>query len=95
MHRDDARALVILNAPLKLHLANLGYLVSFRRGHYQRALEEAIQTHQSQWPKAWQGKNPLANGGSYMTMTPEERVSNTAMEIGFHSIYSSRLTRPS
>ncbi|EGD92558.1 hypothetical protein TESG_00131 [Trichophyton tonsurans CBS 112818] len=44
------------------------------RGHYQRALEEAIQTHQSQWPKAWQGKNPLANGGSYMTMTPEERI---------------------
>ncbi|KAM5456287.1 hypothetical protein MaudCBS49596_001309 [Microsporum audouinii] len=44
------------------------------RGHYQRALEEAIQTHQSQWPKAWQGKSPLVNGGGFMTMTPEERI---------------------
>lgn len=46
----------------------------FRRGHYQRPLEEAIQTHMSQWPKAWQGKNPLHGGGSFATMTPEERV---------------------
>ncbi|KAF3482428.1 uncharacterized protein GIQ15_05187 [Arthroderma uncinatum] len=44
------------------------------RGHYQRALEEAIQTHQSQWPKAWQGKSPLSGGGGFATMTPEERI---------------------
>ncbi|KAK2825675.1 hypothetical protein FQN49_007477 [Arthroderma sp. PD_2] len=44
------------------------------RGHYQRALEEAIQTHQSQWPKAWQGKSPLSGGGAFATMTPEERI---------------------
>lgn len=46
-----------------------------RKGHYQRALEEAVQTHASQWPRAWGGKNPLHGGGSFATMTPEERVS--------------------
>ncbi|WEW56578.1 hypothetical protein PRK78_002025 [Emydomyces testavorans] len=44
------------------------------RGHYQRALEEAVQTHQSQWPKAWAGKNPLHGGRTFATMSPEERV---------------------
>lgn len=46
-----------------------------RKGHYQRALEEAVQTHSSQWPRAWGGKNPLHGGGSFASMTPEERVS--------------------
>ena len=45
-----------------------------RKGHYTRALEEAIQTHNSQWPHAWNGKNPLHGGGSFNKMTPEERV---------------------
>ncbi|CRG87102.1 hypothetical protein PISL3812_04117 [Talaromyces islandicus] len=44
------------------------------KGHYQRALEEAVQTHSSQWPRAWGGKNPLHGGGSFATMTPEERL---------------------
>jgi hypothetical protein len=44
------------------------------RAHYQRPLEEAIQTHASQWPKAWQGKNPLHGGRTFATMPPEERV---------------------
>lgn len=48
----------------------------YRRNHYTRPLEEAIQTHQSQWPKAWQGKNPLHGGRSFATMAPEERVSS-------------------
>ncbi|KAJ5665131.1 uncharacterized protein N7477_007579 [Penicillium maclennaniae] len=44
------------------------------RNHYTRPLEEAISTHQSQWPKAWQGKNPLHGGRSFTTMAPEERL---------------------
>ncbi|KAH8702504.1 hypothetical protein BGW36DRAFT_356621 [Talaromyces proteolyticus] len=44
------------------------------KGHYQRALEEAVQTHSSQWPRAWGGKNPLHGGGSFNTMSPEERL---------------------
>ncbi|KAL2852909.1 hypothetical protein BJY01DRAFT_207471 [Aspergillus pseudoustus] len=44
------------------------------RNHYQRPLEEAIQTHASQWPKAWQGKNPLHGGRNFASMTPEERL---------------------
>ena len=45
-----------------------------RKGHYTRALEEAIQTHSSQWPHAWNGKNPLHGGGSFNKMTQEARV---------------------
>ncbi|KAL2865667.1 uncharacterized protein BJX67DRAFT_169844 [Aspergillus lucknowensis] len=44
------------------------------RNHYQRPLEEAIQTHAAQWPKAWQGKNPLHGGRSFASMSPEERL---------------------
>ncbi|KAI4250041.1 MAG: hypothetical protein LQ352_005426 [Teloschistes flavicans] len=44
------------------------------RGHYQRALEEAIQTHNNQWPVKWLGKNPLHGGGSFNNMSPEERL---------------------
>ncbi|KAF6241731.1 hypothetical protein HO173_000443 [Letharia columbiana] len=44
------------------------------KGHYTRALEEAIQTHNSQWPRVWNGKNPLHGGGSFNKMSPEERL---------------------
>ncbi|KAF7596313.1 hypothetical protein BBP40_002457 [Aspergillus hancockii] len=44
------------------------------RLHYTRPLEEAIQTHATQWPKAWQGKNPLHGGGTFTGMSPEERL---------------------
>ncbi|KAJ5653233.1 hypothetical protein N7490_000236 [Penicillium lividum] len=44
------------------------------RNHYTRPLEEAIHTHQLQWPKAWEGKNPLHGGRSFTTMIPEERL---------------------
>ena len=46
-----------------------------RRGHYHRALEEAVQAHSSQWPRSWQGQNPLHGGKTFASMTPEERVS--------------------
>ncbi|KKZ65241.1 hypothetical protein EMCG_08913 [[Emmonsia] crescens] len=44
------------------------------RGHYQRALEEVVQTHASQWPRTWGGKNPLHGGGSFAAMNPTERI---------------------
>ncbi|KAJ5495379.1 hypothetical protein N7539_000495 [Penicillium diatomitis] len=44
------------------------------RNHYTRPLEEAIHTHQSQWPKTWERKNPLHGGRSFATMSPEERL---------------------
>jgi hypothetical protein len=46
------------------------------RGHYGRALEEAIQTHSSQWPAAWKGANPLhaAGPGSFNNMDAEQRL---------------------
>ena len=50
------------------------YIWIYRRNHYTRPLEEAIHTHQSQWPKEWEGKNPLHGGGSFATMSPVERV---------------------
>ncbi|RDW78776.1 uncharacterized protein DSM5745_05628 [Aspergillus mulundensis] len=44
------------------------------RNHYTRPLEEAIQTHASQWPKAWEGKNPLHGGRNFASMSPEQRL---------------------
>ncbi|KAL1957687.1 hypothetical protein VTO42DRAFT_5664 [Malbranchea cinnamomea] len=44
------------------------------RGHYQRALEEAVQTHAADWPRSWEGKNPLHGGRTFASMTPEERL---------------------
>ena len=47
------------------------------REHYGRALEEAVQNHANQWPRQWEGKNPLHGGGSFKTMTAEQRVGQT------------------
>ncbi|KAJ5619004.1 hypothetical protein N7510_002988 [Penicillium lagena] len=46
----------------------------YRRNHYTRPLEEAVQTHAAQWPKEWQGKNPLHGGRTFATLSPEERL---------------------
>ncbi|KAH7359725.1 hypothetical protein BKA66DRAFT_426936 [Pyrenochaeta sp. MPI-SDFR-AT-0127] len=43
------------------------------KGHYGRALEEAIQTQKSQWPKEWSG-NPLTGGRNFNNMTATERI---------------------
>jgi hypothetical protein len=67
------RADALLRTPIVEHRADL-ILEPNRRAHFTRPLEEAIHTHQSQWPKAWGGKNPLHGGRSFATMTPEERV---------------------
>ncbi|KAL9624990.1 MAG: hypothetical protein Q9160_000719 [Pyrenula sp. 1 TL-2023] len=44
------------------------------KGHYQRALEDAISAHSSQWPAAWQDKSPLSGGGNFNSMTAEGRL---------------------
>lgn len=49
-------------------------LLSYRKGHYGRALEESIQTQKSQWPRAWGGSNPLSGGRGFQTMNALERV---------------------
>ena len=49
-------------------------VVVHRRGHYGRALEEAVLSQKSQWPLKWNGVNPLHGGKSFENMTPQERV---------------------
>ena len=44
------------------------------RGHYGRALEDAISTHQNQWPAAWNGTNPLRGDKSFNNMSAEGRL---------------------
>jgi len=45
-----------------------------RPGHYNRALDEAVQTHKAQWARDWESKNPLSGGSTFTTMTPAQRV---------------------
>lgn len=45
-----------------------------RRGHYGRALEDAISSHKNQWPKAWNHTNPLNGGATFESMTAKERL---------------------
>ncbi|POS83558.1 hypothetical protein EPUL_003032, partial [Erysiphe pulchra] len=58
--------------------ALLGLLLNRKQdvkpGHYNRALEEAIQSHKSQWAKDWQNKTPLSKGATFSSMTPEQRL---------------------
>ncbi|MCJ1381023.1 hypothetical protein MMC17_004132 [Xylographa soralifera] len=44
------------------------------RGHFQRALEEAISAHYNQWPSAWSNRNPLHGGNNFNNMSPEQRL---------------------
>ncbi|KAH7321590.1 hypothetical protein BKA65DRAFT_512536 [Rhexocercosporidium sp. MPI-PUGE-AT-0058] len=58
--------------------AVLGLLLNrkqdIKSGHYNRALEEAIQTHKSQWAKDWEAKNPLSGGATFASMLPTQRL---------------------
>lgn len=45
-----------------------------KAGHYNRALEEAIQTHKAQWARDWESKNPLSGGATFVSMTPSQRL---------------------
>ena len=65
-----------LGVPSQLFLGLVTNSNCFHRaGHYNRALEEAIQTHKLQWAKDWESKNPLAGGASFTSMIPTQRVS--------------------
>ncbi|KEZ41522.1 Uncharacterized protein SAPIO_CDS7681 [Scedosporium apiospermum] len=58
--------------------AVLGLLLNRKQdvkaGHYNRALEDAISSHKSQWPRQWDGKSPLSGGGTFASMTATERL---------------------
>ncbi|KAF7864212.1 uncharacterized protein EAF02_010180 [Botrytis sinoallii] len=58
--------------------ALLGLLLNRKQdvkaGHYNRALEEAVQTHKLQWAKDWESKNPLSGGATFTSMSPTERL---------------------
>ena len=58
--------------------AVLGLLLNRKQdikpGHYSRALEEAVQTHKSQWAKDWESKNPLLGGATFASMSPTQRL---------------------
>ncbi|CZR59147.1 uncharacterized protein PAC_09039 [Phialocephala subalpina] len=58
--------------------ALLGLLLNRKQdvkaGHYGRALEDAVQTHKSQWPRDWEGKSPLSAGATFTSMLPTERL---------------------
>ena len=56
----------------KLSTNNVAF---YRKGHYSKALAEAISSNQSQWPPGWNGKNPLNVGcPSFNDMGPQEKV---------------------
>ncbi|KAI1771279.1 hypothetical protein F4818DRAFT_209242 [Hypoxylon cercidicola] len=58
--------------------AILGLLLNRKQdvkpGHYNRALEDAISTHKSQWARAWKEENPVAGTKSFASMNPTERL---------------------
>lgn len=58
--------------------ALLGLLLNRKQdvkpGHYNRALEDAVSTHKSQWARDWAEKSPLSGGATFSSMTPTERV---------------------
>ncbi|KAG9196187.1 hypothetical protein G6011_01308 [Alternaria panax] len=74
------------------------------KGHYGRALEEAIQTQKSQWPSKWTG-NPLSGGRNFNTMTAVERITllhslclwslnqNEQVKVMINNAYKSRTTK--
>ena len=53
----------------------------YRRGHYGRALEDAISANQNQWPTYWKGVNPIHGGKNFNNMTPEERVRTPCHDV--------------
>ncbi|KAK5077249.1 hypothetical protein LTR64_005272 [Lithohypha guttulata] len=44
------------------------------KGHYGRALEDAVSEYKSQWPREWNGQNPVSGSKGFQTMTAEERL---------------------
>ncbi|KAK4639424.1 hypothetical protein QC761_708240 [Podospora bellae-mahoneyi] len=58
--------------------AVLGLLLNRKQdvkpGHYNRALEEAVQSHKGQWARDWESRNPLSGGATFASMTPVQRL---------------------
>ncbi|TDZ71866.1 hypothetical protein CTRI78_v001713 [Colletotrichum trifolii] len=46
-----------------------------KAGQYSKALDDALSTHKSQWPRSWEGVNPLAGGNTFHTLAPTQRLS--------------------
>lgn len=55
-------------------LLSFDLLIRRRRGHYNRALEDAISANKNQWPAFWAGENPLRGERSFNNMTAVQRV---------------------
>lgn len=70
-HMHGIMASVIWNL---LRQEILTVFVGDRRGHHGRALEEAVLSQKSQWPRNWQGVNPLHGNRDFNSLSPKERV---------------------
>ena len=44
------------------------------KSHYNRALEEAISLHKSEWPRSWDGSSPISGSKTFQSISPTERV---------------------
>ncbi|GAB7355244.1 hypothetical protein MBLNU459_g5795t1 [Dothideomycetes sp. NU459] len=44
------------------------------RGHYGRAIEEAISTQKHQWPRSWNATNPLPGTKTFNDLDPAQRL---------------------
>ncbi|KAF2158230.1 hypothetical protein K461DRAFT_251531 [Myriangium duriaei CBS 260.36] len=60
------------------------------QGHYGRALEEAMSSQRSQWPRSWSGQNPLRGDRSFNTMSTSERL-NLLRTLVMWSLSSSEI----
>ena len=73
--------------PLTRHELELDLLLTVitRRGHYGRALEDALSSQRPQWPREWNNVNPISGGKNFNNMTPTQRVSLIHLSIVFCS----------
>ncbi|OHE96088.1 hypothetical protein CORC01_08625 [Colletotrichum orchidophilum] len=46
-----------------------------RTGQYSKAVDDALSAHKSQWPRSWEGANPLSGSNTFHSITPTQRLS--------------------
>ncbi|EQB45398.1 hypothetical protein CGLO_15731 [Colletotrichum gloeosporioides Cg-14] len=46
-----------------------------KAGQYSKALDDALSAHKAQWPREWEGVNPLSGGNTFHTLAPTQRLS--------------------
>ncbi|KXH51663.1 hypothetical protein CNYM01_06786 [Colletotrichum nymphaeae SA-01] len=46
-----------------------------KAGQYSKALDDALAAHKSQWPRSWEGVNPLSGSNTFHSITPTQRLS--------------------